>query len=166
MLQHGFKHRLFYMKHCLLILICCTFISACATNQKNRLATTAVGIGAGALLGAATAPKDERPELHAMYWGGIIGAITAVAANYYFNEEKDLEVLRLENEKLKSQLDFFQNGPATLLKDTTGSADKKYFQKGKARIKLYKIDQWVDEGPNKKYHRDQMIEIMPLEQGE
>lgn len=148
------------------LLSICLFCSACVTNQKNRLAATAAGIGTGALVGAASTPKDERSELHALYWAGIIGVVSAIAANYYFDDEKDLEVMRLENEKIKAQLDFFQNGPATLLKDTTGSADKKYFQKGKARIKLYKIDQWVDEGPNKKYHRDQMIEILPLEKSE
>lgn len=150
----------------LILLAAALFLSACSTQQKSRLATTGVGIGVGAIAGAATAPKDERPELHAMYWGGIIGVATAIAANYYFQEERDLEVLRLENEKMKAQLDFFQNGPATLLKETKGPADKKYFQSGKARIKLYKIDQWVDEGPNKKYHRDQMIEILPLEKSE
>ncbi len=155
------------MKSSLIVLLSFSvFLSACATNQKSRLAATAAGVGVGAVVGASTAPSDERPELHALYWGGIIGVITAVAANYYFNDEKDLEVMKLENEKMKAQLDFFQNGPATLLKDTTGKADKKYFQSGKARIKLYKIDQWVDEGPNKKYHRDQMLEILPLEKSE
>ena len=101
--------------------------------------------------------------MHALYWGGIIGVISAIAANYYWDDNKDMAVMKLENDKLKSQLDFFQSGTATLLKETTGPADKKYFDNGKARIKLYKIDQWVDEGPNKKYHRDQMIEILPLE---
>lgn len=154
------------MKSTCLLLVICFFLSACATNQKSRLAATGIGIGVGAAIGAGTAPDDERPELHALYWGGIVGVVTAVAANYYFNDEKDMEVMRLENEKMKAQLDFFQNGPATLLKETTGKADKKYFQSGKAKIKLYKIDQWVDEGPNKKYHRDQMIEILPLEKNE
>lgn len=148
------------------LLLSLLFCSACATNQKSRLAATGLGIGAGAVVGATSTPKEERVELHSLYWAGIIGVISALAANYYFNDEKDLEVMRLENEKIKAQLDFFQNGPATLLKDTTGSADRKYFQSGKARIKLYKIDQWVDEGPNKKYHRDQMIEILPLEKSE
>ncbi|KHD89323.1 MAG: hypothetical protein OM95_04145 [Bdellovibrio sp. ArHS] len=151
----------------LLTLLCLSLIlCSCSTNQKNRLATTTAGIGVGAIIGAATAPNDERPELHALYWGGILGVVSAVAANYYFHDEKDLEVMRLENEKMRAQLDFFQNGPATLLKDTKGAADKKYFRTGKARIMLYKIDQWVDEGPNKKYHRDRMIEILPLEEAE
>ncbi|MNK07438.1 hypothetical protein D3C87_253520 [compost metagenome] len=148
-----------------LCFILCLSLGACATNQKSRLAATAVGVAAGAAIGAATAPGDERPELHALYWGGIVGVITAVAANYYFNDERDMSVMKLENEKLKSQLDFFQNGTATLLKETKGSADKRFFQSGKANIRLYKIDQWVDDGPNKKYHRDQMIEILPIESG-
>ncbi|WII71384.1 hypothetical protein QJS83_13020 [Bdellovibrio sp. 22V] len=154
------------MKFSVLLLSLGFLFSACSTNQKSRLAATALGVGVGGVVGAATAPDDERPELHALYWGGILGVVTAVAANYYFSDEKDMEVMRLENEKMKAQLDFFQNGPATLLKESTGSADKKYFQKGKAKIKLYKIDQWVEEGPNKRYHRDQMIEILPLEKSE
>lgn len=140
-----------------LLLGLCFFISACATNQKSRFAATSVGIGVGAVIGAATAPSDERPELHALYWGGILGVVTAVAANYYFNDEKDLEVMRLENEKLKAELDLFQNRPSTLLKEEI---------RGKARIKLYEIDQWVPDGPNKRYHRDRMMEILPLEKSE
>ncbi|MEK2644798.1 hypothetical protein [Bdellovibrio sp. BCCA] len=154
------------MKLQILLLGLCFFVSACATNQKSRLAATAVGVGVGAAIGAGTAPSDERPELHALYWGGIIGVVTAVAANYYFNDEKDLEVMKLENEKMKAQLDFFQNGPSVLEKETIGPADKKYFQKGRARIKLYKVDQWVDEGPNKKSHRDRVIEILPIEKND
>ncbi|WP_374029043.1 hypothetical protein [Bdellovibrio bacteriovorus] len=154
------------MKFSVLLLSLGFLLSACSTNQKSRLAATAIGVGVGGVVGAATAPDDERPELHALYWGGILGVVTAVAANYYFSDEKDMEVMRLENEKMKAQLDFFQNGPATLLKESTGPADKRYFQKGKAKIKLYKIDQWVEEGPNKRYHRDQMIEVLPLEKSE
>ncbi|UYL09565.1 hypothetical protein B9G69_003135 [Bdellovibrio sp. SKB1291214] len=154
------------MKKLISLLCVCFLFSACATNQKSRLAATLAGVGVGAVVGASTAPSDEKPELHAMYWGGIIGVITAIAANFYFNDKTDIDMVRLENEKMKAQLDFFQSGTATLLKETKGSADRKYFQSGKAKIKLYKIDQWVDEGPNKKYHRDQMIEILPLEKGE
>lgn len=152
-------------KHLSLLLLPVLLIS-CASNQKSRLAATAGGVLAGAALGAATVPDDERAELHALYWGGILGVVSAVAANFIFSDEREVTLLQLENEKLKSQLDFFQNGTATLLKETKGSADKKYFQNGKARIRLYQIDQWVDEGPNKKYHRDQMIEILPLEKSE
>ncbi|MBV2167079.1 MAG: hypothetical protein KUL82_00115 [Bdellovibrio sp.] len=141
----------------LLSCLCFVFSVSCATNQKSRLATTAVGIGLGAAIGAGTAPNDERPELHALYWGGILGVVSAVAANYYFNDERDLEVMRLENEKLKAELDLFQNGPSTLLKDEA---------RNKARVKLYKIDQWVSDGPNRRYHRDQMMEILPLEKGQ
>ncbi|QDK46207.1 hypothetical protein DOM22_14060 [Bdellovibrio sp. ZAP7] len=154
------------MKKSILLLCVCSLLSACATNQKSRLATTLAGVGVGAVIGASTAPEDERAELHAMYWGGIVGVVAAVAANFYFNDKTDMDMVRLENEKMKAQLDFFQSGTATLLKETKGAADKKYFQSGKAKIKLYKIDQWVDEGPNKKYHRDQMIEILPLEKND
>jgi len=150
------------MQKITLLFILTCYLCACSTAQKSRLAATAIGFAAGSVIGAATAPSDERTDLHALYWAGLIGVAAAVAANYYFSDERQDEILRLENEKLKAQLDFFQQGPSTLLKETTGTADKNYFH-GKAKIKLYQIDQWIDDGPNKKYHRDQMIEILPLD---
>ena len=154
------------MKSKLLIFALSLLTVSCASNQKSRVAATLLGALAGGAVGAATAPKEERTELHALYWAGLTGIASSVVANYYFNDERDIEMMRLENDKLKSQLDFFQSGPSTLLKETAGPADRKFFSKGKARIKLYKIDQWVDEGPDKKYHRDQMIEISPLEKAD
>ncbi|QDK39665.1 hypothetical protein [Bdellovibrio sp. NC01] len=148
------------------LLVLSIFLASCATNQKSRLAATAIGVGVGGVIGAATAPSDERPELHAMYWGGIIGVVTAVAANYYWNDEKDIDVMKLENEKMKAQLDYFQNGPAPiLLKSKTGPADRRYFQSGKANIKMYQIDRWVEDGPTRRYHQDMLIETLPIEKG-
>ena len=153
------------MKTSLIVLIC-FMMNACATDTKSRLLTTAVATAVGAAIGYTTAPSDERPELHALYWAGLTGVAASVAANFYFNDERDHEVLTAENEKLKAQMDVIQNGSSILLKDTTGPADKKYFSSGKARLRLYKVDQWVDDGPNKKVHQDQIIEVSPIEKGQ
>lgn len=139
------------MISCLIFTLC-----ACATNSKSRLTSMGIGFATGAVVGASTAPKNESSEQHALYWGGILGLIAGVASNYYFNDQRDMEFTKLENDKLKAQLDFFQNGPSTLLKESKTSNSK---------IKLYKIDQWTEDGPNKRYHRDQMMEIIPLPEG-
>ncbi len=151
------------LRQLLLFSIAVLLSVGCATNSKSRYLLTGLGMGAGAAIGSASAPKEERTELHAAYWAGLVGVGAALAANLYFNDERDVQLLQLENEKLKSQLDFFKNGHPVLLKDTTGKANPEYFSGGKARIKLFKIDQWTDDGPNRKYHRDEMIEISPIE---
>lgn len=151
------------MKLSPLLLTSCLFISACATNQKSRLAATAVGIGLGGVTGAMTAPADERKELHALYWGGIVGVVAAVAANYYWNDETDLKVMKLENEKLKSELGLFEGTPNVLLRSFNEKESKRLYKKDNVKINLYKRDEWVDDGPYRKYHQDQMLEIVPLD---
>ncbi|MDG0817791.1 hypothetical protein [Bdellovibrio svalbardensis] len=151
------------MKISALLLSLCLFISACATNQKSRLAATAVGIGVGGVIGAATAPENERKELHAMYWAGIVGVVTAIAANYYWNDENDLKVMKLENDKLKSELGLFEGTPSVLLRPFSEKESKRIYKKDNVKMNLYKRDEWVDDGPYRKYHQDQMLEIVPLE---
>lgn len=117
-----------------------------------------MAFGAGAIVGGASAPTDEKKEMHAIYWGSILGLATALAANHYFNDELETENLRAENEKLRTEIQMMSAGPSALLKETTVNG-------GKSKIKLYKVDQWINDGPNKKYHRDQVIEVLPLEKG-
>ncbi len=144
------------------ILLLSLCIVGCSTHQKSRLAATGIGIGAGAIVGSATAPSDERPELHAMYWGGIIGVATAIAANYYFNDGHELETVRIENQKLQNQIDFLQNS-SVVLKDDVRPADPKYFPGGKARYKLKKVNIWKEESPYKRYHVDQELDIIAID---
>lgn len=157
------KLSIVYMKISALLLSLCLFLSACATNQKSRLAATAVGVGVGGIIGAATAPSDERTELHALYWAGIIGVVSAVAANYYWNDEKDIEMMKLENDKMKAQLDFFEKGgPEKFERENTVKADKSLFHNGKAKARRTRIDQWEADGPTIMYHRDLKVELLPV----
>ncbi|AHI05375.1 hypothetical protein BDW_04335 [Bdellovibrio bacteriovorus W] len=134
----------------------------CATNSKSRLALTGVGFGTGAIIGAASAPRDERPEMHAVYWGSIVGLAAALAANYYYSDESSLDVLRLENEKLKAQMDIFQSGAVKEL--VTSRVREQEVKSGskKVNIKVYKVDKWIDHDEQTKMHVDQMMEITPI----
>ena len=153
-----FKHKIVSMKVILLFISLCLIVSGCATNAEKRMLASGIAFGAGTVIGGASAPADERKEMHAVYWGGILGLATSLAANYYLAEEKETEALREENEKLKMEIKLMSNGPTALLKESTLSG-------GKSKIKLFKVDQWVNDGPNKKYHRDQVIEVLPVDQG-
>lgn len=142
-------------------------LTSCATPQKSRTAVTLASFVAGAAIGAGTAPKDERTELHAMYWGGILGIAGALISNYYFSEENEREKMSLENGKLKAEMDLLQNANTVLLKEGRGyfknSTGEEYFQSGKAKWRLYQVDKWTKDGPNRLFHQDRMVELIPLE---
>lgn len=155
------------MTYLLRLLLCFSLLlAACSTPQKSRTAVTLGSFVVGAGLGAATAPSDERKELHAMYWGGLLGVGAALISNYYFSEENEREKLVLENEKLKAQMELFQNANTVLLKEGKGyfkgTAGEEYFQGGKARWRLYQIDKWSKDGANRMYHQDRMVEVVPM----
>ncbi len=141
------------MKSSYLLLALSLLLTSCASKTKSRLATTGIGFGVGATVGAASAPSDERPELHALYWGGLVGVAASVAANYYFNEEQQRQVMEIERDKLQAQLEICQKGPTPILQA------EKSAQKGKARINIFKVQEWIPHN-NKMYRCDQMIETV------
>ena len=56
----------------------CLVLSACATNRQKRWTATGVAFVGGLGIGAASAPANERKELHAVYWGSLLGLATAL----------------------------------------------------------------------------------------
>lgn len=137
----------------------------CSTNQKSRLAMTVSGFTIGAAAGAATAPKDERQDMHAAYWGGLLGVAAAIAGNYIYSDDQIAEKTALENEKLRAQLDLIQNANKVLVKQGKGKfkGAGEAIQSGNAIWKLYQTDQWVKDSEYRMYHQDKMIEITPAD---
>lgn len=149
-----------------LILILTFCLIGCATSRDKRLLSTGLAAVAGAVVGSKVAPENERKELHAMYWAGILGLGTSLISNYVFDETEEVAKYKLETEKLRAELDLIQNARKVMLKEgrgrfKSGNSNEDFFQSGKARWRLYEIDQWVKDGPDRLYHRDKMIELIP-----
>ncbi|MFN7729449.1 MAG: hypothetical protein ACK5P7_09870 [Bdellovibrio sp.] len=140
-------------------------LAGCTTPNQKRLALAASGFAAGTAIGTATAPADERKELHAIYWGSLMGLGAALAGNYIFNDETHLSLLSQENQKLKAELDLIQAGTKILVDQGKGKFKNPVgeieLQGKKANWKIYQVDRWTKEGPNRLYHQDKMIEITP-----
>lgn len=121
----------------------------------------------GLAIGAAVAPAEERRELHALYWSGLLGVVAAIAGEFYFSDEREMEQVRLENDKLRAEMELMRNANTVLLKQGQGyfkgSSGEEYFQGGKAKWRLYQIDRWHRDGPNRLYHQDRMVELLPDE---
>lgn len=140
----------------------------CATNRQNRWLATGVGVASGLAVGTAAAPAGERKELHAVYWGALLGLGASLIAQEIFDDEKDTQKLALENQKLSMQLDLIQNANTVLVREGKGyfksSSGEELFSSGKAKWRLYQIDKWVKNGPNQLFHQDRMVELVPLDE--
>lgn len=137
-------------------------LTGCATNQKSRWMLMGAALPIGAGVGAATAPSDERPEFHALTWGATLVALSALFGNYYFSNEKELKKLRQENLSLKNKPKF------KLITKGKGVFKSPFSKKGEKEVqwKVYKIDQWISDGENRKIHQDLMIEKYRKEKNE
>lgn len=149
-----------------LVLLVCQL--GCATNRQNRWLATGVATSAGLAIGTAAAPEGERKELHAVYWGALIGLGASLIAQEVFSDEKETQRLMLENQKLSMQLDLIQNANTVLVREGKGyfksSSGEELFSSGKAKWRLYQIDKWVKNGPNQLFHQDRMVELLPLDE--
>lgn len=141
----------------------------CATNREKRWLTTGAAFTAGLGVGAASAPAGERKELHSVYWGALLGLGAALISQEIFSDEKEVERLALENQKLGLQLNLIQNANSILLREGKGyfksPTGEELFSSGKAKWRLYQIDKWVKNGPNQLFHQDRMVELLPLDEG-
>ena len=154
-------------RYLILTLVLLAFVtSGCATNRENRWAMTGGAVAAGVALGSATAPGEERKELHAVYWGAILGLGASLIAQEIFSDSKEIERLKAENQKKDLQLDVIQNSKTVLLREGKGyfksPSGEEFFSGEKAKWRLYQIDKWVKQGPNQLIHQDRMVEIVPM----
>ncbi len=156
----------FFLSFALLCL--CTLQTGCATNRQKRWAITGSAIGAGLAIGTASAPPTERKELHAVYWGALLGLGAALISQEIFSDEADAERLSLENQKLNLQMDLIKNANTVLLREGKGyfksPTGEELFSSGKAKWRIYQIDKWVKSEPNRLFHQDRMVELLPIEE--
>jgi hypothetical protein len=156
---------------CLIYLLFGMFtIQGCATHRGNRWIATGAGVGTGFLVGSATAPAGERKELHSVYWASLLGLTASLIASEVFSDEAQVDKLTQENKNLGLQLELIQNAGNVLLREGKGyfksPTGEELFSSGKAKWRLYQIDKWVRSGPNRLFHQDKMVELLPLAEDE
>ena len=139
------------MKKLISIIVLSSILTACATNRKSKWLMVGVAAPVGAGVGALSAPHDEKTEFHAITWAGIFFAAATILGDYYYNDDKELANLR---SKIKS----FENPKFELITEGTGSfKDPLTKNSSPVNWKVYKIDKWVSDGEDTKYHQDLMI---------
>lgn len=142
------------MRSLLIILLVFQFsLSGCSTMGKNerlRWNITGAGILAGAAGGAAFAPKDEKREVHALNWAGIIGLLAAGYAMFFHNDRKRLKKLENENYTLKNEPEF------EILDEFNARLKKPLFRGGptEGNWQYQKIDTWLKVNDDQLIHQN------------
>ena len=154
----------------LLLLISCSFVCAlnigCSSLTHKRTAMTGIAFGVGTSVGYVSAPDSEKKEMHGFFWGAFSGLTAALISNYIYNEETAITTLQSENEKLKAEMQMFQNANKVLVSEGQGyfktTQGETLFDGKKTKWKIYKVDKWIKETDQKLIHVDKAVEMDPL----
>lgn len=139
------------------------FLSGCAlTSAKNRIyRDMAIGAVVGAL--AAQQKNENKQAYSAMYSavGASVGALISI--NLY---DPDSENLKLKNQLAKFESDLEASLRPKLEFTSSGMMNSKVPDKYKTMInpgewRVYRLDQWVEDGENRLIHQDKMMELIP-----
>ncbi|MES3038400.1 MAG: hypothetical protein V4736_10885 [Bdellovibrionota bacterium] len=139
------------------VLTFCFVLASCTTPQRKRSLAIGAGFLTGTLIGAATAPANERRELHAVYWGGIAGVTAGLVSNYMYDDSEEIEKLQLQTQNLKKELELIQSAKMIQKKEGRG----KFQDSSAGNWKLFEVDRWVKESPYRLHHIDQVLEVTP-----
>lgn len=145
----------------------------CATTNRTKTLLLMTGVGAAAAgVGYSVAPRDERPEMHALYWGAAGAAVAGVAGLFLFDEQKRSEELERQAAVMRKELDAFRDegGGASheprLLYETTAPFGRDIPEEYQSLVRpgrwsVYKLNQWVAQGEGTLVHHDRMVKLVP-----
>jgi len=124
--------------------------SSMGKSERLRWNITAAGVAAGAAGGAVFAPDNEKKEVHALNWAGIIGLAAAVFAMIFHSDRKDIRKLEEENYTLKNNPDF------EILDEFNARLKKPLFRGGPTEgdWQYQKINNWLRVDEDTLIHQD------------
>jgi len=144
----------------------------CATTNRTKTLLLMAGLGAASAgVGYSVAPRDERPEMHALYWGAAGAAVAGVAGLFLFDEQKRADELERQATVMRKELDAFRDeGGASheprLLYETSAPFGRDIPDEYQALVRpgrwsVYKLNQWVAQGEGTLVHHDRMVKLVP-----
>lgn len=139
------------------------FLNGCAISKvKNRMyRDMAIGAAIGAL--AAQQKSENKHAYSAMYSGigAALGAVISINLN-----DPDSENVKLRNQVAKFEADLEASLRPKLEFSSSGMMNSKVPDKYKNMInpgewRVYRLDQWIEDGENRLIHQDKMMELIP-----
>lgn len=127
-------------------------LNGCSTATKEgvRYNIVAAGVGVGAASGAVFAPKDEKREVHALNWAGIIGLLAALYSMVFHSDKEHIKKVEDENYKLKNTPDF------KVLDEFQAELRKPLYRGGptEGKWQYRKVNRWIPDGEDRLIHQD------------
>lgn len=145
----------------------------CATTNRTKALLLMSGVGAAAAgVGYSIAPRDEKPEMHALCWGAAGAAVAGVVGLFIFDEQKRSEELERQAVVMRKELDAFRDegGGASheprLLYETNAPFGREIPGEYQSLVRpgrwsVYKLNQWVAQGEGTLVHHDRMVKLVP-----
>lgn len=127
-----------------------------------------LGFVVGGVVGFNVNPDDFEKRANSGLVASATGLAAGVIANYVYNDDDQLEKANLENEKLKAEMNLFQNSQRVIMDERSGEyKDPETGKKapGRYSLKYYKVDKLQRIDKNKMIHVDREIEISPIDSG-
>jgi hypothetical protein len=146
----------------LLLLFIISLNYGCVTTHKGKaLEWSVVGASLGAIYGAT---RPDYPQQNASMFAALGAAGGALGSLYNSDPDKKIDELKLETQKLKSELDGFSN-PKVMF-ETPATFNSKIPEKYKKLIspgewKISEIDLWVEDSENRLIHQDKIMDLIP-----
>lgn len=144
------------------LLLLVSSLSGCAAipktkNGKKRFAVTLTGMGAGAAIGALSAPEDEKPEFHAFAWGAAIGLATKLVADYVWGDHHELADTKKEFLEYREKNDFIK------IDEKLGyMTDSKNGKQVKVIYEVHKGRKFFPVSDDAKYIAETFLKVRPL----
>lgn len=145
--------------------------SGCATTNRGRTLTFMGGMGiAGAGAGYHFAPSQERPEMHAAFWGAVSAAVAGAVGLFIFDEQKRSDELERQATVMRKELESLRGEGSSkepqLLYETTAPFGKDIPDEYQnlvrpGRWSVYRLNQWVSHGEGTLIHQDRMVRLVP-----
>lgn len=141
------------------IFIISFFCFGCSSLNNKTVVTGVVSFLSCSAIGAATAPEDEKPEMHGLMWGTACSSLGMIASELIQdnsnNKRSNNKLLQLRNDDSIEELRIKNS---LLDSDAYESLDIETKNKLNGPWSIYKIDNWVLDGEKLK-HENMEIEF-------
>lgn len=135
------------------------FASGCSTLDNPTIISGLAGFATCSVVGAISAPSDERPEMHAALWGAACSS-AAMMTSEILTADESKRTTKASLQKMRSEDSLQELRIKNSILNSKGyeNLDFETKEKLKGDWTVYKIDNWIlDRGKVK--HEDMEIEF-------
>jgi hypothetical protein len=126
--------------------------SGCSTMNNKTLASGLIGFLSCSAIGAISAPKDEKPEMHGLLWGSVCSSASMLGAELLDTKRKSkYQKSKLLNLRSEDSIEELKIKNSILNSQEYSRLDIETKNKLNGKWSIYKTDNWFMEGEKLKH---------------